>query len=283
LIGRKKKNGGFELNNSKSYQMCYKNIQKELTEAYIYWALTEANIVGLDSDLEYITSNLIKTNDPYVFALVAIILNNLRQEKKSNDLLEYLCKFQSEDGSVKGNSTITGSGGKSLLIETTSLCLLGWMNNKKYETQTFKAIQWIYKNCEGGSFGSSQASALALKAISKFKSKDSEKEGKLSFELNGKFFKEVEISPFNTEVIQMELDLKPGLHDIIVSSNISVPISTTVNYSTLLPNSDKECLVGISTKLSDSILEEGSITEIQVEILNLSNKSQTMTVGMKLI
>jgi alpha-2-macroglobulin-like protein len=262
--------------------MCYKCIPKELTEAYIYWALTEANIVGLESDIDYITSNLIKTNDPYVFSLIAIILHNLNQEKKSNDLLQHLCKFQFEDGCVKGNSTITGSGGKSLLIETTSLCILGWINNKKYETQTSKAIQWIYKNCEGGSFGSSQASALALKAISKFKSNESEKEGKLNFQMNGKLLKEFSISPLNTEIIHLDLELEPGLHDIFVSSNVSIPISTTVNYSTLLPTSDKSCLIRIETKLSNSILEEGSNTEIQVDISNLSNESQTMTVGMKL-
>ena len=282
MIKRKRKNGGFNMNQSKSYQMCYSSIPNSLVEAYIYWALTESKIVGFDQDIKYIKTNLMNTDDAYTLALVAISLNNLDENISMNEILEKLSKLQTKDGNMKGNTTITGSGGNNLLMETTSITVLAWMRNEtKYKSNIFHAMKWIFKNCKNGSFGSTQATALALKAICQYNNTQINSTQKIQIEVPGFMKQEFSISAVDSESITIPIQLKSGLHDLFIHSSCDIPYSLTTEYLTSVPNSSDECVMDISTKLSEEIIKEGSSTEIQVEIQNQSNKSQTMTTGKK--
>lgn len=68
---------------------------------------------------------------------------------------------------MRGAATsITRSGGDSLLVETTALVALCWLNDvETYGAAARRAIDWIATRCVGGKFGSTQATVLALKAI----------------------------------------------------------------------------------------------------------------------
>lgn len=63
-----------------------------------------------------------------------------------------------DDGSVSRASTsITGSSGDSLLIETTSISILTWMNNdEKYAGYVERGMRWLASRCKDGKFGSTQ-------------------------------------------------------------------------------------------------------------------------------
>ena len=77
---------------------------------------------------------------------------------------------QKEDGHLDAEQTsITGSGGRDLQIETTALAVLGWLkaNARPSSTPTVqKAVKWIGQQRGGyGGFGSTQSTILALKAL----------------------------------------------------------------------------------------------------------------------
>eukprot|EP01080_Neovahlkampfia_damariscottae_P011545 gene11545-4798_t len=280
ILNRKQKNGGFKLNQSKNYQMSYGKISQSTIDAYIYWALTESNIVGLDNDISFINDHLVTLDDPYVIALAGISLFNLGEEKLGNVALEKLEKFQLKEGEVKGKISITGSGGSSLIVETTSLCLLAWMKNQtKFMSNIVNGFKWIHMNCKDGAFGSTQATALALKAIVKFDSFQSKSTEKVIVEISGVFKREFSILPNEMNSIQFSVDLKPGKYDLMFVSTREIPYSIKTEYSSLVPNSNKECEVHLTTKLSEIIINEGSSTEINVTLQNHSKESQTMTIA----
>ena len=73
---------------------------------------------------------------------------------------------------MKGaESSITNSRGNNLIVETTSLAALAWMDidASGYGQQVDLAIGYIMKQAkDGGRFGSTQATILSLKALVKY-------------------------------------------------------------------------------------------------------------------
>ena len=77
---------------------------------------------------------------------------------------------QAKDGSVPGATTsITASAGRDLVIETTALAVLGWLKAGRPEEFAGPAqsgIRWVIaQRGPSGTFGSSQSTVLALKAL----------------------------------------------------------------------------------------------------------------------
>jgi len=80
-----------------------------------------------------------------------------------------MLEFQQKDGSVLNSvSTITRSGGKSLLIETTAISIIAWLNDDSFMLNVDSAMKWLLQQCQSGSFGSTQGTILSLKAIIKY-------------------------------------------------------------------------------------------------------------------
>src|SRR5207302_3816040 len=84
--------------------------------------------------------------------------------------LKTVAAAQKEDGHVDAARTsITGSGGRDLQIETTALAVLGWLKANRpadFNIHVQKAVKWIGQQRGGyGGFGSTQSTILALKAL----------------------------------------------------------------------------------------------------------------------
>ena len=94
-------------------------------------------------------------------------------------LLKKLVEAQHDDGHLDAQRTsITGSGGRDLQIETTALAVLGWLKANRpaeFNAATQKAIGWIGQQRGGyGAFGSTQSTILALKALIAFAAHEQE-------------------------------------------------------------------------------------------------------------
>lgn len=150
----------------------------DVTLAYIIWALTSAGEdLHLDRQLENLVSQAKSNHDPYFLSLVASSLLNLGEVEKGMNLAKNLAQIQAQSGpnlgSVPGAKTsITSSWGKSLLIETTAMSALTWIQaakvvpteqRREWEDRCQLAVEWISGQCEGGTFGSTQGTILALK------------------------------------------------------------------------------------------------------------------------
>src|SRR5262249_57646273 len=101
------------------------------TDAYIVWALSEAKRAkGLDAELAAQKQRGLESNDPYLVALAAnTMLNINRDGAETAAIVKRLVGLQKSDGSFPGaKESITMSGGDALLIESTSLPTLAFVN-----------------------------------------------------------------------------------------------------------------------------------------------------------
>ena len=134
-----------------------------ITNAYIVWALTEG---GTDDDLETELKALAEqaktSKDPYFLALVG------QQPAQSRPGRRRRCRCSRRSPprrrttvtSTAAQTSITGSGGRDLQIETTALATLAWLKANRpadFHTNVQKAVQWIGQQRGGyGGFGSTQ-------------------------------------------------------------------------------------------------------------------------------
>src|SRR6185436_16467821 len=62
-------------------------------------------------------------------------------------------------------ASIVGSSGEALTIEATSLATVAWLRSPAHQANVEKAIRFLADACEGGRYGSTQSTVLALRAI----------------------------------------------------------------------------------------------------------------------
>ena len=125
--------------------------------------------------------------------------------QEADELAARMVRWQSDKGSVEGASTsITRSMGDSLLIETTSISTLVWLQNSKFASNAYKAIEWLSTRCKDGKFGSTQATVLALKAIIEYDAKRSSivSSGSVSLFVDNVFVSSVSFTPNITSALK---------------------------------------------------------------------------------
>ncbi len=122
-------------------------------------------------------------DDSYFLSLYAGALNNVNQKNNSLKIAKKLVKMQNaKTGAVEGASTsIPNSKGQSLVIETTSLAVVNWMNldPAAFATNIELAIGYLLtKIKDGGRFGTTQSTVLSLKALIAYQKYNGELKGK---------------------------------------------------------------------------------------------------------
>ena len=116
------------------------------------------------------------TEDPYFLSLYCGALYNVAKEDQDVlALAEQIAdrvKPNKETGAVEGaKSSITNSRGQSLLLETTSLAAVNWLNlnPSKFSKEIDLSIGFIMSSIKsGGRFGSTQSTVLSLKALVRY-------------------------------------------------------------------------------------------------------------------
>ena len=174
LIGRKNPEapGSFSLN--KKALDTFGRASQDITDAYIVWVLTQDAKFSYD-DLKNEFENLNKlsqnNNDPYFLSLYCGALYNVDELDLAEEIADRV-KPNEDTGAVEGaQSSITNSRGKSLLLETTSLAALNWLNlnPSKFSKNIDLSIGFILGSIKnGGRFGSTQSTVLSLKALVRY-------------------------------------------------------------------------------------------------------------------
>eukprot|EP01117_Protostelium_nocturnum_P005679 TRINITY_DN2049_c1_g5_i1.p1 TRINITY_DN2049_c1_g5~~TRINITY_DN2049_c1_g5_i1.p1 ORF type:complete len:886 (-),score=345.80 TRINITY_DN2049_c1_g5_i1:33-2372(-) len=286
LDGRRKKDGGFERN-----PLALDNFggaPEEHTDAYITWALTEA---GLDTkkDIDYVVKNCAeKKKDAYIWALTAICLYKSNRKEEATVWSRKLAELLKPDGSIADEETsITRSGGSSLIVEATALTILAWLNDdESFGMATSKANEYLVSQCKNGNFGSTQATLLALKAIIAFdKSRacpsaegafvvyiNDKEEGRLALEKKPKGV--LQVADLGSKISAGETKISVEMLD-----GSKLPYSITLDFFATRGDSSQECKTRLLAKLNDTKLKEGQNTEVQVVVENVSNESLPMTMA----
>ena len=248
------------------------------TDAYIVWSILESgeNPQSLAKEIEQVKASAFNGNDSYIIALAANILY-LADDKTSADLLlEKLASATSDSGAVDGSTTsITGSGGDALTIETTSLALLAWLrNDEQWAAQVEQSIKWLFERSKSGRFGSTQSTILALKAINAYDAARAvpKQPGSVQLYVNGNAFGQPvafnETSKGAIELPDFSSELTTGQHqvELRMADGSKMPFALEVTYNTPLPNNAATLPVSLTTTLSHSQVPEGEPVELHATI-----------------
>jgi uncharacterized protein YfaS (alpha-2-macroglobulin family) len=252
---------------------------KDCSNAYITWALLMAGepAASLRPEIDTVKAAARKSENSYVIAIGANVALADKDADSAKVLLDRLAAKQAKEGFVAGGTTtIVGSGGIALQVETTAYALLAWLQDKSCVGNVEPALKWLADVCEGGRYGSTQATVLALRAIVAYdQSRSTPKApGSLQLTVDGRQAgSTVKIGPETTGAILLtdiaEL-LEPGEHTVEIRMNggSEMPCSMTVQYHDDKPASSDRCKVGVTVKLAADKVAEGKLTEATVTVIN---------------
>jgi hypothetical protein len=266
----------------------------DITNAYIVWGITES---GKEDDvtreLAALATQAKTSKDPYFLSLVALSLLNRDQANAGSAILKKVADVQKDDGHLDAAQTsITGSGGRDLQIETTALAVLGWLKANRpadFNMPIQKAIKWIgQQRGSFGGYGSSQSTILALKALIAFTkaNKQTSEAGNLKLVVGDKVVDQLNFQPGVQDVLvvnvpEPEKQLKAGKNPVRVeiTGKNNFPYTLSWSYQTLKPANADDLPVRLGTRLDRDHATEGESVHLSVTVENTKDKGQGMAVA----
>ena len=252
-------------------------------DAYIVWALVEAGMEKkVKKEIEKSAKDALASEDPYLLALMSNVLFTL-EDKRSSQFLSLLLKKQDADGKWSSvASTVVNSRGISKDIETTALAALAMMQDKESHPELVRAMDFIRNGKTQYGYGSTQATVLAMKAMVIYAQKvDSGKRtGRLTVSINGKKAGKQKYgeAPGRIALKDLEKYLKTGKNKVKISfsnTDQALPYYLGLRYHTLLPISDDDCVLKLSTKLKNKKAKMGDQQRLAVALTNKTQKAVT--------
>ena len=151
------------------------------------------------------------------------------------------------------------------------------------------AIHFIVKSRSTyGGFGSTQATILALKAITSYAvfTKRTKKSGILKVNINKESFDALGYEKDvmgELAITGMEKSLVDGNNDIEVhfdKTSEPLPYTVGIEWTTYKPPVSKECKVKLETQLTSSIVRLGKTVRIQADLTNITSEGLPMTMAL---
>jgi len=258
---------------------------KDCSNAYITWALLESNrktATELTREIATLKEAAKKSSNSYVLGLVSNVLFLSGDDEGGRALAQRLAKLQTPSGLVEGGTTtIVGSQGESLNVETTSLALLAWLRDAQFTAQTEQGIKYLSEVCKGGRFGTTQSTVLALRAIVAYDQSRARPKapGSVTLLVDGRMIGQPVPFTVDTQgtiaLPDFAAELSPGKHVVTLKMNdgSEMPYTLRVTYNTIQPASSEACKLHLDVKLRDAKIEEGGVTEAQVVVINRTNEA----------
>jgi hypothetical protein len=251
----------------------------ECNNGYVTWALLESRTdpKELSTETGWIKENIAKSANTYAVALGANVMALAGDPETAKSFMNKLVSKQTREGLVDGGTTsVIGSGGEALQIETTALACLAWMRDQSYAGNVENAMKWLCETCKAGRFGSTQSTILALRAIVTYDKLRARPKapGTIQVIVDGKpMGSAVGFDGKTTGAISLQdvsEMMSPGKHVIALrmEKGAAMPFSIAVRYNTLKPGSSDQCKLTLSVALRDKEMAEGAVTEATVTVEN---------------
>ncbi|MGE0713179.1 MAG: MG2 domain-containing protein [Planctomycetota bacterium] len=276
LLSRRTGQGGYERN--RRALDSFGSAPQEVTDLYVTWALTEAyRAAGEESDarealraeLRWVEERARGEQDLYCLALAANAL--LGAGLAADDALARLAAAQGADGALNAPTrTITCSGTRDAAIETTALAALAWLRAPRHAVNAQRGVDWILSTCEGGRFGATQATVLALKAIVERDLAASESDGprELRLLLDGAELERIEVPAGAREPVRFadfSARCEAGEHELELRlSGPPLPASFSLRFSDAQPPSSDACRLTLRQQLSRAEVPEGEPVDLDL-------------------
>jgi alpha-2-macroglobulin-like protein len=145
-----------------------------------------------------------------------------------------------------------------------------------------KAVKFIVGSRSGyGTFGNTQGTVLALKALTEYAkaSRRAASDGTIEFYVGHKKVAEKTYSAGqkgNIVIAGLEEFVKEGKHKLKVKfkdTKEPLPYSVAISWNTTLPNSSKECAVNLTAKLAQTTANVGETVRLSVTLSNKKGES----------
>lgn len=286
LLNKRDGNGGFK-KNPRALDS-FGSADEDITNAYIVYALSEAGYKDVAKELNAVEKEAKKSNDPYLMALAANVLFNVSEKERGDKMIVQLINARNEAGFWTGKKhSITRSTGEGLKTETTSLILLALLKSQTPDVESVtSAVKFLVGARSGhGGFGSTQATILALKALTKYAefTKKTDEAGTIELLVNGTIVSQKDFAKGernNISIEGLERFIQQGKQKIEVrfkGCKQALPYAMNISYSTSLPESSKECVVSLDARLSDKQIKVGETIRLSATVKNKTNEGQPMT------
>ena len=167
LLAQRDGNGGFR--NSGESAHGYGSAPADVLNGFITWALVKTGHGdALGTEVAEQARVARSSDDAYVLALAArtLVATGHRDAGKA---VQRLAAMQHDDGSFPdAASSITRSYEANLVVESTSLAMLALMESGGQRDAVDQAADWLVANRRGDTWGATQATALALEALTTY-------------------------------------------------------------------------------------------------------------------
>jgi hypothetical protein len=286
LMGRRDGKGGFQRSTKKLDG--FGAAPDAITNAYIVWALAESGQQGIENELAHVVSHARSSSDAYEVALAAASAVACGRPDDGRALAGKLVGLQDAEGKLVGqHGSITRSGGQALAVETTALAALSWLKLPEYHACANRAIDWIVGKRSGdGSFGSTQATILALKALVEHTKINRGKltAGELVMKLGDRVLATQQFTADEINTLRLdgfEGELKTGENELTLSltGENQMPYTIDVSYRAHQPQSHPDCAVELTTTLASQQVSAGETVALAAELVNKTEQGQPMTVA----
>ena len=297
LLSRRDGKGGFHRNPRHLHSWAVDHT----VNAFVVWTLSETGrslggtwkmAAELARELDRVQSVAEKSDDGYLIALSAAALWNSDRNLDAQKLMNRLAGLQQSDGSITGKQTVTQSGGISRTVETTALAVLCWASSEAHHRYAVDSVNWLMKNRRGGGFGSTQATVLALKAISATHELMTGADGgDVRVLADGEVIDRIRWQGRPQEGVtwmmpekltrQMESDSSIKL-TLKSAQGIALPYTVEIRGNTDAPRSDDQCVIDLEVQFAerpDSKIRAGESIEVVATVRNKAAVGQPMTLA----
>ena len=254
---------------------------KDTSDAYITWALLESGEKNLAAEVKRVKEAGLSSANSYVVAVAANVAQLSGDDATSGQLIKKLASKQDGKGFVAGGTqSIVGSTGQSLAIETTAFATLAWLRaGNEYVANVEKAIKGLAEASKDGSYGATQSTVLALKAVLEYDRvrNTGRKPGSVKLLVDGKPLGAAVKYDGSTQSAVMMPDaselLSPGEHtlELVQEGGGQLPWSMAVKSNRVKPENSPETQVSLEVSLSKVGLSEGDVVEATARVTNLTD------------
>ena len=263
---------------------------KEVTDAYIVYALTEGGFGGdFPQEVEAQAKAAEAAQDPYRLALMTNSLLNVESTREQGRrVARRLAGMQDAEGVWLGaDHSITRSGGQNLKIETTALATMALLKAGGHDDPVRRGVGWLNDNRGGfGQWGTTQATILALKAMTRYASstKAARSSGEIEVLVNGARVRQVAYAEGHRDTIVidgLEQLLKPGKNtvEIVHESQEEMPFSLAIASRSRVPGTSPEATIDLTTALEKDEVGMGEVVRLNATVINRTDQGQPMTLA----
>ncbi|WP_426479245.1 TonB-dependent receptor plug domain-containing protein [Chryseobacterium sp. CBSDS_008] len=274
ILSRKTGNGLFEVR--KPYES-----KKDFSDyfwsrnMYVVYALSRLGFKNeIEDSFTVMMKRALATKDSYHLALLANAAAHLGKQNEYDHLMKILNQ-QYEKNNVKSKMTFTGSWGMSADAETLSLYIMALQNDEKLnQLKIAESVDQLIGFNGYYGFGSTQATTLAIQALSGFFSKNEK--------LYGSEKPVITINKANTfPGISLSSAYKAGENNISVHYPVKngLPYKLECQYYTLQAPESKDIPLTMETKLKLETSKVGETNRLTITVKNQINGKLPMTIA----